>query len=62
VDTRDSVAIVSGVRDIEKTTPVGGRGGILRGARIASSAVLELLAQAVYRRCVITTSYQGPVD
>jgi hypothetical protein len=44
VETRESVAIASGVRDIEKTAPVGmDRAGILRGGRIASSVVLELL-------------------
>src|ERR1700735_5608347 len=39
VDTRDRVAIASGVRDIEKTTPVGMNWAerILRGAGIASS-------------------------
>src|ERR1700722_13586429 len=43
VETRDSVAMASGVRDIEKTTPVGdGSGGrILRGASGASSAVAD---------------------
>src|ERR1700726_456193 len=59
VDTRESVAIASGVRDIEQTTPVGGTGGILRGERIASRAVVGLLPGAAYRRCLITASYQG---
>src|ERR1700686_2635648 len=62
VDTWDSVAIASGVRDIEKTTPVGGTGGILRGERIASRAVVGLLPGAAYRRCLITASYQGSAD
>src|ERR1700687_1102639 len=41
VDTRERVSIASGVRDIEYGTPVGIEMGrsILRGARIASSAV-----------------------
>src|SRR5260221_7675245 len=40
VDTRERVAIASGVRDIERRTPVadGSSERILRGARIASRA------------------------
>src|SRR5256886_6999028 len=59
VDTCERVAIVSGVRDIEKRTPGGdGSGGrILRGASIASSAARQFRAKSTVSHRAITTSY-----
>src|SRR5271168_2186126 len=59
VDTRDRVAIASGVRDIEKTTPVGMNwaGRILRGAGIASSGAASAAERHILDS-TITPSYR----
>src|SRR5579863_1962697 len=62
VETRESVAMASGVRDIERTTPVGlDRARILRGRRIASRAVADLI-NATHCIHVIAASYQRGLD
>src|SRR6202158_1748314 len=59
VDTRERVAIASGVRDIEKSAPVGiDWRRILRAAAIASSGVAEGAAS----RGAIRWPYHGYAD
>jgi hypothetical protein len=59
VDTRDRVANASGVRDIEKSAPVGiDWRRILRGTAIASSGLGEGSAS----RGAIITSYHRHAD
>ena len=63
VETRERVAIASGVRDIEKATPVGWMGAAhLAGQRQSRQVLSRTAAEQTHRNWAISAFYHGAVD